>query len=310
MSTVKFVYISQDTTAQLAMRSGSIQGSLVASQDNIPQWKAVPGAKLFPIPPDLTTYLSMDVTQAPLNDVHVRRAIAYAIDRTGLAQTICRGLGAPAQTVVPAGMLASVASEDTAQRFFDTLPKYDLDLTKSKKEVAKSGYPNGLSMSMMYISDYPLYRIIALNLQSNLASIGVKLQLKPILSSKYYATVFATHKDIGLQIGGLQTSIADPNASFGIILGKANAAPNLLNMANYYPADVEGAWEQMNNSTDKSVRWRATQTLLTKVAEDVPYAPIMTCPQLYVVGGGFHLSGASIYSASLYYTGRWIYELQ
>ncbi|MDT0304512.1 ABC transporter substrate-binding protein [Streptomonospora wellingtoniae] len=52
-----------------------------------------------------TSYMRMDATQAPLDDIRVRRAINYAIDKEGLVSSVFSGLGRPAGQVVPEGVI-------------------------------------------------------------------------------------------------------------------------------------------------------------------------------------------------------------
>lgn len=51
-----------------------------------------------------TAYLRMDAAKAPLNDIRVRRAINYAIDKEGLIASVFAGLGEPAGQIVAPGV--------------------------------------------------------------------------------------------------------------------------------------------------------------------------------------------------------------
>ena len=48
-----------------------------------------------------TTALRMQATEAPLNDIRVRQAINYAVNRTGIVKALFRGLGQPAVAADP-----------------------------------------------------------------------------------------------------------------------------------------------------------------------------------------------------------------
>src|SRR5882672_2240603 len=88
--------ITNDATRLLAMRSGEIDGSFRISQDQIDQWKQLSGVNLKLAPELRTAYLSLDLDTAPWGDVHVRRAVAYALDKKGLVSAVLRGYGQPA----------------------------------------------------------------------------------------------------------------------------------------------------------------------------------------------------------------------
>ena len=52
-----------------------------------------------------TTALRMQATEAPLNDIRVRQAINYAVNRTGIVKALFRGLGDPASQLIPSGVV-------------------------------------------------------------------------------------------------------------------------------------------------------------------------------------------------------------
>ena len=52
-----------------------------------------------------TTALRMQSTEPPLNDIRVREAINYAVNRTGIVKALFRGLGDPASQLIPTGVV-------------------------------------------------------------------------------------------------------------------------------------------------------------------------------------------------------------
>ena len=52
-------------------------------------------------PSTRTDYLDMNEQYAPLADVHVRRAISYAIDRAAIVKSVLFGYGTPANSFLP-----------------------------------------------------------------------------------------------------------------------------------------------------------------------------------------------------------------
>jgi peptide/nickel transport system substrate-binding protein len=306
---IKFVYIAQDNTAQLAMRSGSVQAALVQNPNTIASWKAISGARLYPLQPAGLYSISMDVTSPPFNDVHLRKAVAYAIDSAGLAQAVYHGEAQTAHSVVGADMISAVApSVASTNDFLNHLPQYGFDLGKAKAELAQSAHPNGLTINLPYPSSDGRTAIVVQSMQHTLGLIGITVRLAPMDANAYW-TKIATHKDLGMQILGFAGVGNDPSKTLGVLVGKANAGTNGLNWANYYPPLMERAWETMTQSHDKSARWRATQDILTSITTDIPYIPLFTAPLLIVLNGGFHLPDSGIYETALQNTGQWVYAV-
>lgn len=56
-------------------------------------------------PNNETTALRITGTEAPLNDIRVRQAINYAVNRTGIVKALFRGMGEPAAQLIPEGVV-------------------------------------------------------------------------------------------------------------------------------------------------------------------------------------------------------------
>ena len=56
-------------------------------------------------PNNETTALRITGTEAPLDDIRVRQAINYSVNRTGIVKALYRGLGEPASQLIPEGVV-------------------------------------------------------------------------------------------------------------------------------------------------------------------------------------------------------------
>jgi peptide/nickel transport system substrate-binding protein len=56
-------------------------------------------------PNNETTALRITCTQAPLNDIRIRQAINYTVNRTGIVKALFRGMGEPAAQLIPDGVV-------------------------------------------------------------------------------------------------------------------------------------------------------------------------------------------------------------
>ncbi|WP_157955660.1 MULTISPECIES: peptide ABC transporter substrate-binding protein [Devosia] len=81
-----------------------------------------------------TSYLSYDLESEPFNNVDVRRAFYYAIDREELTSTVLRDIAIPAGSILPPGY-PGYNPDVVAQATFDP--------EKAQQFLADAGYPNG-----------------------------------------------------------------------------------------------------------------------------------------------------------------------
>ena len=292
VETVKFTVISLDTSGQLAMRAGSIQGTRVIDLKTAAQWKEVPGASLHASRELASDLLSMDTSKPPFDDIHVRKAVAHSIDRKGILEAAFGGYADRLKTLVPVGEISSVApSVDAAQSFVDRLPQYELDTQKAKQELAQSAFPDGFSVEVPYINTSVWEKLLLLNLQENMAPLGVTITLQPVPWGEWFQTFFS-HQATGIQLlNEFSTPDPDPSGLLWGLVGEQTMKPNFPNGANFTTPAVEGAWPALNPATaakfNRQQRWEATQTILTEVANQVPYVPLFSKQAVYVLADGY-----------------------
>lgn len=85
--------------------------------------------------------------------------------------------------------------------------------------------------------------------------------------------------------------------------------PGSYNFANWTTPEVETAKTALNTSSDKATRWQAAQTLLTAMADDVPYIPLFSPGTVAALGNGFDFA-KPLDTYDLQVNGTWVSELK
>jgi peptide/nickel transport system substrate-binding protein len=266
-------FITNDATRLLAMRSGEIDGSFRISQDQIDQWKRLSGVSVKLAPELRTAYLSLDLDTAPWQDVHVRRAVAYALDKKGLVSAVLRGYGQPAPVMPPPQQWGDVAPQSYVAKLYKSFPTYPFSIAKAKAELAKSKYPNGFTATLPYPDSQQTLGKAALSLAANLKQIGVTLNVQQVTTDAWFTALFA-HKDLGAQIISWGVDYPDPADALHFIYDSTAATANNFNTANYKNAQMDKLLHIQQNSVATKVRADAVANALKLTARDVPYIPI------------------------------------
>ncbi|MGI5441713.1 ABC transporter substrate-binding protein [Streptomyces shenzhenensis] len=267
--------ISDDNSAQLAMRSGDINLRQLNNVKTAEQWRAIPGVTVVSSPSNNISFLAMDVTKAPFDDVHVRRAISHATDVSGLVKAAWNGEATVLKGLMPVKSLAGLAGgEENAETFLDSLPDRSYDIGKAKAELAQSSYPKGFTTTVEYVTEVPATKILALSLQQTLKPLGITVQTKAVTLNAWSAK-FYQHKLTGLILGfGFTAGATDPVSPLGAMVGKENIGPQKANVANFTTPDVEKALPVVRAAGSDASRWAATKMLLSQIAEQAPYVPL------------------------------------
>lgn len=307
---IVFSVIPDDTSRQLALRSGAIDAGPITDLKSAPQWKAIPGATVYATPSLAQDFLAMDTSRAPFNDVHVRRAVAYSVDRVGIAKAAFGNFATPMTGLVPAAELAGVAgSRQTAESYAAGLPRYPVSAASAEAELAKSGYPHGFSATVEYVKDYPWQELAALSLQQNMKPLGVTITLKSLTADAWYAQLFQ-HRLTGITLPfNFGAGVPDPASLLGKLVGSANIGPHKINMANWAIPEVDAAQAVVATAGSDRTRWTAAKTILSAAADQVPYVPLFTEDDAYAVRRGMAFEDGGITSFDLS-NGDWIFRLK
>ena len=100
----------------------------------------------------------------PLSDVRVRQAIAYAVDRNLITESVFAGFAVPADGLLPNGPFKS-----------PNLDKYPYDPEKAKALLAEAGWDSSRTLEMVYYYDDQITADLMAVLQAQLAEVGINM---------------------------------------------------------------------------------------------------------------------------------------
>jgi peptide/nickel transport system substrate-binding protein len=139
-----------------------------------------------------TRYLVVAPTFAPLDNVHCRRAIFYAISKSDLQRARGGTYGGNiATTMAP----PTVPGYDPNANMYPDGPNNTGDVTKAKQELALCGKPNGFTVNGAYSNTGKGPAVFAAEQQA-LAKAGITLTAAPADQASYYSTFIGSPANI------------------------------------------------------------------------------------------------------------------
>jgi len=139
-------------------------------------WQQQPGINVDLSGMGEVAMLHFNLATEPLNDVRVRKAIAYALDRGLFSRTFGEGILEDIYAPIPAGFLAGGMS----QKQVDALDlEYRLNLQKAVSLMKEAGYEKGFSLTLNTSED-PTYRRYYESMRDQLARIGIDCKIKKV----------------------------------------------------------------------------------------------------------------------------------
>ncbi len=222
---IAFTFYATETSEALAFRAGEID--LDPGISSPKSFAATSGAKLLSTPGCSNGFFGMNVTQPGWNDVHVRRAVAYALNRTDIIAAY-GGYATPIYTLTPPQLLASVASKSQVDGLLNSIPLYQYNLDKARQEMSESAYPHGFS-AVMDIDNYGTDPDVDQVIAAELAKIGIKLELKELNVTVWQGIENGPAAKRSTAFGGGGCFQPDPN-TYSDFLGSKNLADRRLEL--------------------------------------------------------------------------------
>lgn len=162
--------------------------------DQIPTGQIQAVRKRYPADVKIWPYLSiyyigMNLTRPPFQDnVKLRQAMNYAIDRDKICKAVKEGLAYPVAGVLPPG----IPGYDPDRR------GYPYDPQKARRLMAEAGYPEGQGLPelVLWHNRDPRHRLIGQCIQYYLGKIGVRIRLKNVEWAAYIEAVDEAEPDM------------------------------------------------------------------------------------------------------------------
>ncbi|NED96502.1 hypothetical protein G1H11_14425 [Phytoactinopolyspora alkaliphila] len=217
------------------------------------------GTRVIETPSTYGRDVIFNMTVEPFDDVDVRRAIAYAIDRAQISELAFRNLWEPAYTA-GSPYVPTYLNEDA------TFPEYDPG--EAERLLDEAGYPrgdNGTRFTMRFTNaTQEDSRLIAEVLVEQLKAVGIDVQWETYDQATWSERVKAG--------GDWVTSTyftrygPDPEAYCEHFQTDANR-----NFGGYSNRQVDQACDDARQTTDETIRTAAYDLIQEQVVTDLPY---------------------------------------
>jgi peptide/nickel transport system substrate-binding protein len=262
LARVRFAVVPDETTEALELRKGSGDIAInsltpdtvvTLQQDSKLRVEHGGGTRL--------AYLGFNLRDPILKDVHVRQAIAYALDRRPMIEYLWRGLAQPARSILPAQSWA----------FNGDVPPYDHDSEKANRILDGAGYPKikGVRFHItMKTSTDANTRLMVAVMQQQLREVGIALDIR----SFEFATFFSDVQHGAFQMYGLRWigGNEDPDI-FEYAFHSSKFPPNGANRDYYSNPEVDSLIDRARREIDAKARKPLYDEVQSILAQDLPY---------------------------------------
>jgi peptide/nickel transport system substrate-binding protein len=249
--------IKDETAAAIALQNGEIDIFFALQQPVIiDRLRKAKNIMVMDRPANHTINLVMNTSKKPLDNLKVRQAIAYGINREGLISGYFKGTK---------GMGHSVLTSSFPE-YSENVPQYPHDPEKAKKLLKASGV-GSFTLNLVTVGLSPYDQLIV-PIANDLNKIGIQTKITVLERGAYLQA--RTKGDIMTCITGV-VGPPDPDSPL-VTLYATKSFPPGLNTSRYKKADsllAEASAEQ-----DSTKRTAVYRKLLKQVMADVPVLPL------------------------------------
>ena len=217
---------------------------------------------------NLVQALFLNNARAPFDNVKVRQAVCYALNRKGILDVVSEGKG----EIIGTNMFP------TFSRYYDAslVDRYPTDISMARKLLGEAGYENGISFTITVPSNYDFHVKTAEVIVEQLKAAGIEAKIKLVEWSSWLSDVYAG-RDFDSTIIGLDSDLAPSD------ILRFYPSDSGKNFINYSSSEFDELFEKAKRTADETQKTALYKKLEAILTEDAASAYIQSPAQLVAV---------------------------
>ncbi|MFN8525043.1 MAG: ABC transporter substrate-binding protein [Chloroflexota bacterium] len=253
---IEFRMIPDEQARIAAIRAGDVDMTVLKDPKSARLLKDDKNVNLNDVPSFWRSASPFNLARKPLDDVRVRQAISYAIDRQEIINTVLLGDG------VPTGPIPPGESEWSVPVNGENFPTYQYNPDKARqllKEAGAEGLKIGIQAAPAYAPDIPTAQV----LQAQLKKVGIDLQVQQM----EWAAVLQAQRDKNFDLNlTFNTNRPDPDTYLSVAHSKFSQ-----NWGAYANPKMDELIEKGRTTTDLAQRKQVYSDIQKLFATELPY---------------------------------------
>ncbi|MCG8154919.1 glutathione ABC transporter substrate-binding protein GsiB [Brenneria goodwinii] len=224
--------------------------------------------ELVASPSILHRYISLNVTQKPFDNLKVRQALNYAINKDALIKVAFSGYATSAEGPLP-------PSIDYAVKY----QPWPYDPAKARELLKEAGYPNGFTTTLWSSHNHSTAQKVLQFTQQQLAQVGVKVQVTAMDAGQRAAEVEGKGvKETGVRMfyTGWSASTGEADWALSPLFATSSWPPALFNTAFYSNQQVDADLAGALKTTDRAEKQKLYKDAQDKIWADAPWIFLAT----------------------------------
>lgn len=246
------------------LRAGSADLAVTLDPDLAAQLNGAAGVKVLTAVTERIAYLKLNTARPPFDDVNLRRAVAYAVDRQSIIDGLLGGYDKP---------VSQLASPDYAG-YVQGIEGLPFDPQQAKQLVAKAGAAAAQPIDFLTSPTFDQRIVQALVQQLN--DVGFKVNVESVDFATYLQRAQADKvKQPTLSFGRWSCACQDADGISFPLLHSSSSFSALSD------PKMDALLDTARNTLDQAKRIAAYKDVASAVAADVPVLPLYQAAVIY-----------------------------
>lgn len=271
---ITWMPVMENSTRAAMLQTGEADFAFPVPYEAVASLRNQANLEVVSTPSIMMRYLSFNMLHKPFDDLRVRQAINYAINREALAKVAFNGFAFPAQGFVPQGVAYA--------HKMDLLP---YDPAKARALLAEAGYPNGFETVLWGGINNTTTQKVLQFLQQQLGQVGIKVRVQALESGQRAQWVEGAPDPqtarVRLYYIGWGASTGEADWALRPVFSTQAWPPGLNNTAYYSNAVFDSYLEQALHETSNDVKRDLYQKAQELLQKDLPWAPLVVDEIVY-----------------------------
>ena len=274
IDTITWVPVVDNNARSAMMRTGEAHFTFPVPYEQAAVLEKDEHLKLVAAPSIVTRYLNMNMLQKPFDDLRVRQAINYAINKEALAKVAFSGYAFPSEGPLPQGVDYAVK-----------LGPWPYNPKKAKELLAEAGYPNGFETTLWSAYNHTTGQKVIQFIQQQLAQVGIKAQVQALEAGQRVEKV-ESHQDaatapVRLYYTGWSSSTGEADWGLRPLFAGDKTPPSMYNISYYKNPTVDADIMKALGTTDRAEKTKLYTEVQEEIWKDAPWAFLVTEKLLY-----------------------------
>lgn len=261
---VIFRPISDETARSTALRNGEVHLVLDVAAKDASLIENARGVIVSSVPGTFWEYIGLNTTKPPFDDVRVRQAIAYAIDREALAQ-----IKFGQATLLPGGHIPPNHWAHAS----DLAPYAQRDLDRARQLLRDAGYADGFTAAMKVGSAFVYQVQASQRVKQQLSEVGIDLEIQSLETGLFFDAL--NQRDFEMTLVGWVGFVDPDEWTYNLFHSEGQ-----YNQQGYSNEALDRLLEQGRRTQDRDERKKIYDEVQRMIATEVPVVSLYVNDQI------------------------------